>query len=353
MTVARRISGFVARWLDAVAAAIVGFVERFAARRAIRLVERSPGEFAVEAGRTDQPSAERVRIAAANDIAALSPDLRSKLHRGHAEIVLDPSRFVFRPLELPRRAAEFLDGIVRSQIDRITPWSASEAAFGWGKPADAGTDRIVVTVAATARTLIAPLVQALAVAGADTISVYTSLPEAGTPRIKVLEQKLRGVLDAGQVQRALAVVLVLTGVAAALALGAAGAAATILGDRQEELARQITARRAALRAQRESGTDPATLAQQTLERRKHETLPSVLVLETISRILPDHTYVTEFRIENGVMRISGFTRDAPSLIRLIEQSSKFSRATFFAPTTRAPSDPGERYHIEAKIEPNF
>ena len=79
----------------------------------------------------------------------------------------------------------------------------------------------------------------------------------------------------------------------------------------------------------------------------------MIVLEVLSQILPDHTYVTELRIEGDKMRLTGVTRDAPSLIRLIEQSLHFTRATFFAPTTRQPSDPGERFHIEAQIVPAF
>ena len=88
-----------------------------------------------------------------------------------------------------------------------------------------------------------------------------------------------------------------------------------------------------------------------LEIRKHTAPSSVMIIESLSRILPDNTYVTELRIENNKIQLVGVTHDAPSLIGLMEQSGLFTRATFFAPTTRSPSEPGERFHIEALIQP--
>src|ERR1700730_15530912 len=90
-----------------------------------------------------------------------------------------------------------------------------------------------------------------------------------------------------------------------------------------------------------------------LARRKQTTPSSVMVLEAISRVLPDTTYVTELRIEGDKVQVVGISQDAPSLVRLMEQSPQFSRATFFAPTTRAQNDPGERFHIEVHITPYF
>ena len=90
-----------------------------------------------------------------------------------------------------------------------------------------------------------------------------------------------------------------------------------------------------------------------LAKRKQTSASSVMVFEAISRVLPDSTYVTELRIESDKVQVVGLTQDAPSLIKLMEQSPQFTRATFFAPTTRAQNEPGERFHIEAHITPYF
>ena len=61
----------------------------------------------------------------------------------------------------------------------------------------------------------------------------------------------------------------------------------------------------AIRAGNEGGGVATPL--RALERRKHQNPSSVIVLEALSRILPDHTYVTELRIEGDKLRMIGIT----------------------------------------------
>ena len=75
--------------------------------------------------------------------------------------------------------------------------------------------------------------------------------------------------------------------------------------------------------------------------------------KVLSQALPDDTYLTELRVADGKLEITGVTREAASLIQIIEQTDQFKNATFFAPTTRAPLEVGEQFHIEAQIVPYF
>ena len=348
------ITTFLSRWIDTVAAAIIAMLSSFGSRKRVRVTEEDGGSFVIQAV-GDSPSGvpfERVQIAN-GEITGAHPDAIVTMLRGSsAELVLQPARFLFRPLELPQRATEFLDGVVRQQIDRLTPWTASEAAFGFGSPAEAAPDRIIVTVAATARTLVQPIVDTLAAAGAESVLVTATPPDAGSAPITVLDQHAHRTLDFARVRRALVAILIIAGVSAAVSLGASAIVGANLASRQDELTRRIAERRQALRAGREGDTRAMTPLR-ALERRKFQNPSAVIVLEVLSQILPDHTYVTELRIEGDKLRVIGVTRDAPGLIRLMEQSPHFTRTTFFAPTTKAPTDPGERFHIEAQIEPVF
>jgi general secretion pathway protein L len=332
-------------WTGTVAAAIVAGFDRVVSPRVVRLIEDDRGGFAIEtAGRPDHIPA---RIAFA-DGAFSAPNLAPLVRGSRVEIVLQPKRFLFRPLELPARAADFLEGIVRAQIDRLTPWNASEAVFGCSAPVQSGTDHITTVIAATTRKVATSYIEAVFGYHPAAVAVCTDVAERNAGRVKVFEQKARGHLDAARLSRALVIGLGAAAIGALACVVVASYVADSLGAQESELARQISQRRAAIRAGSDGGERSPVAA---LERRKHETPASVIVLDALTQVLPDHTYVTELHLAGNKLQIVGITRDAPSLIPLIERSQHFTRATFYAPTTRSPSDPGERFHIEARIEP--
>jgi general secretion pathway protein L len=341
------------RWIDSVAGTVNTLLHRLQSNHEVRIIEEAHDTFILRAAGSRKSGLRdhRIRITDGAIEEALPAAWAKMLRGSRAEMVLRANRFLFRPLELPKRAVEFLDGIVRAQIDRLTPWTAGEAAFSWTPPKDAPNDRIELMVAATARALVAPYVQAVADLGAASVVVLT-VPASAEPHaapIKVFEQRARGVFEIDRIRRVLVALFVISGLGAAVSMGYSAVALGNLDTEQQALSRKIAARRAALH----TGPEFAVSAQRALERRKQSLPSAVIVLEALSQILPDHTFVTELRIEGDKLQIVGITRDAPALIALIEQSAHFTRATFYAPTTRTPGDPGERFHIEAHIKPIF
>ena len=352
MNMLRQIGESFSRWIDSVAENVHSLIDRWCGvQRQVQLIEQEQDTFTLHAlGPAKDASLpdQRIRIAQGAIAETLSADWLETFRGSRAELVLRPNRFMFRPLELPKRAAEFLDGIVRAQIDRLTPWTVGEAVYSWTPPIEAGNERIQLTVAATARAQVTPYVKALAALGATAIVVSTVPQEAasGAAPLKVFEQQSRGALEITRIRRILMLVLAAAAAMAVISIGVSSIAADSLDTEQQDLTRQISKRRAAMR--QDGGN-----AQRMLERRKQTTAASVIILEALSKLLPDHTFVTELRVEGGKVQVTGLTRDAPSLIRLIEQSPHFERATFFAPTTQSPGEPGERFHIEARIKPHF
>jgi general secretion pathway protein L len=213
----RRIADGFSRWIDGVAAVIIALHGWFGSSRLVRLVEQPDGMISAQAARrAKEPQGEPMQIRDGRIVEPIPAQMAATLKGSQVELILQPNRFVFRALELPRRAADFLDGVVRAQIDRLTPWSAADAAFGWSLPTEIADGRVLVIVAATAHSRIAPLVQALMGQGADGV-VVSAIPQgaetASTP-IRVYERKTRGSLEFQRLRRVLMSILALTGLLA-------------------------------------------------------------------------------------------------------------------------------------------
>jgi general secretion pathway protein L len=340
-----------ARWLDDVALGLSRALSAIVRKRVVQLVEQAGGEFVVRTFRRGVARGGDIsmRIEDGAFIGPTPDRTRALLAGRQVDVVLAPSRFIFQRLELPRQASPFLEGVVRSQLDRLTPWSAGDAAFGWSAPSYMGLDRIVVTVAATARDRIASIEQALGSTRAASIRLSTHAEGASAP-IEVFARRSMEALRKPRLRTGLIAGLGLAGVVLAATIGAAIVVGGDLDARATALQHQIAQRRAALLSGRGSAGDE-TLA--GLDAKKRATPSAIIVMESLSKALPDDAYLSELRIEDGKVQLAGVTRDAPALIGLIEQSKHFTHATFFAPTTRTPTQNGDNFHIEAHIEPSF
>jgi general secretion pathway protein L len=345
-----------AEWIAAVARAIHWIAGRFMQQRQISLIEGDDNTFTAKTAPVRKGVAlpdVSFRLLEGRPTPAFTADWEAAFGGASVEFLLKPEHILFRSLDFPRRAVEFLDGMIRAQIDRLTPWTANEAVFGWSPPSDIANERIRLTLAATSKSKIQPLLQLASNLGAASVSAFAEPPPGdGAPaKLKVFDTPLQSAMGRRMdVPRLLRIILLGAGLAAAASLVLAAYAGNMLDAEQQQLLHQIAERRASLRlGQTAAGGSALSL----LAKRKQTTPSSVMVLEAISRVLPDSTYVTELRIEGDKVQVVGISQDAPSLIRLMEQSPQFSRATFFAPTTRAQNDPGERFHIEVHLTPYF
>jgi general secretion pathway protein L len=338
-------------WIGSGAKLALRFAERFRTVCEVQLSENEDNSLTLRMTRHvkgNQLADRRLERIEELQVEAVPSDWRAALRASRIQFVLRSSKFLFRRLELPKQANEFLDGIILAQIDRLTPWSASDAVYGWTPVTEAPDERLHLQVIATTRQAVAPYLQLAVKFGAEFISVATLVAGADEPiLVKVLELRSQGTAEIRRVQRVMSWLFLSIGAVAAISMSFAIILGGKLDSEQQQISRKIAERRAVNITQDNSGYLSA------LWRRKNEIPSSVMVLEVLSRILPDHTSVTELRIENDKLQLTGITQDAPSLVRLMEQSPQFARATFFAPTTRSVGENAERFHMEVQLKPYF
>ena len=333
-------------FIDHVARACEGVLARFGSQRQTTLVEAEAGRFDVFAeGKRGRTALGEIAIGAGGALAGGDRRGVEALRGGHVTLVLHPRRFLVRDFPLPAQADEFLDRILRNQIDRLTPWQGERAIFGHARREGAGS-ALVVAVAAGDRLAIQPVVNAFSALKPRLLTVFAGANEQEkTPPIRLLNMD-QGVVRLATLRKLLGGALL----ALVLALSGTMVWASFEGSRldsdYESAQAQITRLRGGVRR-----ADPVDEAESRLFRRKEQGPVASLVIEELSRILPDNTFLTEFEISGDKVRVGGFSGDATALIGIIEKSPDLADAAFFAPTTRGTQDPGERFHIEATIRP--
>jgi general secretion pathway protein L len=339
--------GLIFRWF----AILASVVEDFARWRRVRnsvVIKKRGDDFIVER----ILDAERAPIAKIPASSILPTDVAQRLRNHAIDFELDDSEVVARRLTVPFQAKDVLSGIVRNQIERLSPWPFDKTAYGFEMMKnEANRQSLDVSVLMASQKTIDGL--------RDQLSASNVSPERFVSRIDrdgeeaTLALWTRATRE-GSWGRANAPRLIAAGVAAFVLLSASITAwalidaSAIWGDRDD-----VAARARALR--QNSASSAATPATKGSERRsehawamKENTPAAVMVLDALASALPDNAYLTDLSLERAAVRITGLSNDPPPLIDALQQSGRFTGVHFFAATTKDPEKGGYRFSIEAQ-----
>src|SRR5262249_44393072 len=147
------------QWIGAVATAIDGVAGRFMRQRSVELDENVDGTFTAHLAASNDgshPPPLSFRLDRDSPQPPLSADWKATLDGSRIEVRLQPDHVVSRLLDFPSQAIDFLDGMIRAQVDRLTPWNVADAVFGWGSPQPVANNRIEVAFSATSAAKVDP-----------------------------------------------------------------------------------------------------------------------------------------------------------------------------------------------------
>jgi general secretion pathway protein L len=367
-----RIRALWQRWIEVLTLAYFAWGEARRARQML-IVACEDGHFIVRKSHEKRDAAMQRRAGPPETdvvLAVVAPgaqapaEVTEAARRSLVVFELPANVVVVRRMAVPVQAREFLSGIIRNQIERLSPWYADDVVYGFDADVSAedpaslaarvfivlrstieqarneldaiglAVDRIVSCQPASRRSL--PDAENDS-AAAKPVAVWSRLANASP-------ENLAGMCR--HVGMAIAATVV---VSFGVSVWALTSAASLGVESEEAIARAQTLQRQIQGPAAMSMLNPG----ERLWREKEMSPTAAIVLEALSRALPDGAYLTELRLEQGTLRVIGMTNDAPSLIAPLEHSGHLSDVRFSAPTTRGPDGSLFRFNIEARVEPHF
>lgn len=301
-------------------------------------------EKAAEVGRLDMASLDAVgqKQAFQSEFNRVAPQ------RGEAVLYLHQEHVLCKKLNLPLAAEENLRQVIAFEMDRHTPFHAGQVYFDY-RFVRRG-EQLEISLAVAPRNAIDEQLRQLAVWGAQAAAVlvdgdatndapWNLLPDGLLQNSKGARlPRLNTALTAGAV--------ILFGIALALPIWQKRETVLALRPQLDNARKQAEAAEN-LRRQLE-----AMMANYNyLLNKKRESPPVVAVLEDVTRILPDDTWVQQFDLKGNEVIIQGETATSSTLVGLFEQAKTLHNASFRAPLTKGLGVNSERFQLAVETRP--
>ncbi|MBK7079778.1 MAG: hypothetical protein IPH55_03205 [Betaproteobacteria bacterium] len=279
-------------------------------------------------------------------------------------IALPAAQVLRKQLVLPAAVEENLRQAIAWDLDRHTPFPAEQLYFDAVVVArDARKKEIRVDWAAALRAHVDQALRQAQAWGATVVGVTPDTPVEGRPptlpasRLNLLPDEARP--DSAPWRRWqvwLPLALLACAVAAAVALPIWQKREAVLALMKDaEQARVQAAAADALRTEFERMTGDYNFALA----RKYGYPPAVQLIEDVSRLLPDDTWLLQFELKTSARAkeplrevvLRGESGSAGRLVALLEDSKLFEQASPRSPMTKIQPGPGEIFDLGTQLKP--
>ncbi len=358
--ITRAISGFFRWWGGELAACLpVWLRERFGRTRQQLVVDVSEAgaQFFYQRGRESRLIGEIVKspadLAGQRDASQRAVVARMVRKAGlrSAEVVLRvPREKVLRRLvELPFAAAENLSEVLGFEMDRHTPFKAEEVYFDYRvEGSDPERKRIKIDLVVVPRTIADQAARLAALWGLEPDQLAGGdETENGKQPFNLLPPD--AARTHGAFSRRLTVVLAVS------ACALLGVALYLPLERQQEVLAATETQLAEVRAGAVKADALKRQVEELLERgrfvveRKRKERTATELLDAVTRLLPDHTWVLKFGLRKGRLTLSGYSAKPSSLIGLLERSEMLTEVRFSSPVTMDQKIGLERFNLTAEL----
>jgi len=275
---------------------------------------------------------------------------RRVMRRAEIVLRLPADRALYKTMVLPAMPADELASAIFYQVDRHTPFASSDVYFDHRITRIATEDkRMTVELVVVPRSAADPLRARLAEISLapSMIDVRRTVREA-RPEFNLLRSAEKTVarpktVFVNSVLAIATIVLLVFAVRIPLEQRRA-----VSGELRNELAavRKEADAVAKLQAEIERLRNEAGM----VERNKQAQPPMALVLEELSRLLPDHTWLFEMQLIGGTIKIAGYSSASSSLIQLLDESPMFKTPRFSSPVTADQETGQERFNLSIDLE---
>ena len=264
-------------------------------------------------------------------------------------LLLPDDKVLARRITLPAAAEENLREVLGFEMDLHTPFEASEVYYDYtvvGR--DSTRQQVTVDLVYAPRDALDALVE-----GASNLGMKTDIvtcrrrDNANLQPVNLLPQEKRRVkrFDVKNLNLALTATL-------AVLLFAAVTIPIVQKNRAiEALEAQVQAAAAEARQGAELRQDLEKMAEasQFLLEKKASGTMAVELIDEVSRILPDHTWITRLNMTETELQMQGQSSAASSLIGIIESSPWFENVRFGSPVVQIAGTDNDRVHIVATV----